>query len=217
VTNFASLAIVSTSNMNRLRDAAHHDGLTSLMNKRWFLEDVARNLLVSCERGAKPFSVFIFDIDHFKNFNDTNGHPAGDTLLRGMGALIRRHLRPGDVACRYGGEEFVIAMPNTDRSTAREVADGLRAAIEVEPFEHRESQPAGTISVSGGVAQFPTDGATVAELIQCADQALYRAKKGGRNRILAYKCVEIGDAGDYPPLLDGTGDSAPGDGSAIGR
>jgi len=217
VTNFASLAIVSTSNMNRLRDAAHHDGLTSLMNKRWFLEDVACNLLISCEKGAKPFSVFIFDIDHFKNFNDTNGHPAGDTLLRGMGALIRRQLRPGDVACRYGGGEFVIAMPNTDRATALEVAERLRAAIESEPFEHRESQPAGTVSVSGGVAQFPKDGATVAELIQRADQSLYRAKKGGRNRIVAYRGVEIGDTGDLPPLVDGSGDSAAEDGSTIGR
>jgi diguanylate cyclase (GGDEF)-like protein len=210
VTNFGSLALVNAWNMKKLRSAAHHDGLTGLLNKRCFLEDVALKALVECERMAKPFSIFIFDIDHFKNFNDTNGHPAGDQLLRVMGGLIRRHLRPGDLACRFGGEEFVIAMPDTDPRRALELADSFRRTIESEPFEHRDSQPDGTVSVSGGVAAFPKDGTSVVELVKHADEALYLAKKSGRNRVMQYKGIEIGDPGDLPPVIEGLGDSGPG-------
>jgi len=210
VTNFGSLALVSTWSMSRLRTAAHHDGLTSLLNKRCFLGDIAGKMLVECESSAKPFSMFIFDIYHFKNFNDTNGHPAGDDLLRRMGTLIREHLRPGDVACRYGGEEFLIGMPNTDRTEALEQADRLRHTIETEPFEHREAQPSGKVSVSGGVAAFPKDGSSVSELIQHADQALYRSKKGGRNSVSLYKTQDIGDPGEMSSIDDliGADDSA---------
>jgi diguanylate cyclase (GGDEF)-like protein len=217
VTNFGSHGQVSTKNMKRQRTAAHHDGLTGLLNKRCFLEDVASKSLVACERTAKPFSIFIFDIDHFKNFNDSNGHPAGDELLRRMGGLIRHHLRPGDLACRYGGEEFVIAMPDTDRRNALELAEKLRHTIDSEPFEHREKQPSGLVSISGGVASFPKDGASVNELIQHADQALYRAKKSGRNRVTQYKGIDIGDPSALPAVIEGLGDPAPGDGTGMGK
>jgi len=208
VTNFGSLGLITSLNIKKLRSAAHHDGLTGLLNKRCFLEDVATKALVECEGKAKPFSIFIFDIDHFKIFNDTNGHPAGDQLLRGMGGLIRRHLRPGDLACRYGGEEFVIATPGTDGPAAFELAERLRRAIEAEPFEHRESQPMGGVTISGGVATFPHDGTSVAELLQRADEALYRSKKGGRNRVNSHKGIDIGDAGDSPPVIEDPGDAA---------
>ena len=160
-------------------------------------------MLVECEASAKPFSLFIFDIDHFKNFNDTNGHPAGDELLRKMGTLIREHLRPGDVACRYGGEEFLIAMPDTDRIEGLEMADRLRRKIETEPFENREAQPSGKVSISGGVAAFPKDGSSVSELIQHADQALYRSKNSGRNSVELHKGVDIGDPGTMIDQLIG--------------
>jgi diguanylate cyclase (GGDEF)-like protein len=206
VTNFGSLGQVLAQNMTRLRSAAHHDGLTGLLNKKCFLDDVGPRSLVACERRGRPFSVFIFDIDHFKNFNDTNGHPAGDELLRRMGGLIRRHLRPGDLACRYGGEEFVVAMPDTDQHRALALAEALRVTVENEPFENRDGQPLGCISISGGVASSPKDGGSVVELVRHADEALYGCKKAGRNRVAPYKGIEIGDTSELPPVLEGLGE-----------
>ncbi len=207
VTNFGSMALVNAWNVKKLRSAARHDGLTGLLNKRFFLSDLATKGLVQSEKTGKPFSMFIFDIDHFKNFNDTQGHPAGDELLKVMGRIIQQHLRRYDHACRYGGEEFVISMPDTDAKTALELAENLRKAIEDEPFDNRETQPAGIISVSGGVATFPKDGASVAELIRRADEALYTSKKGGRNRVSSYKGIDIGDPSESPqPMVDMPGD-----------
>ncbi len=209
VTNFGSMALVSAWNVKKLRSAAHHDGLTGLLNKHCFLADVATKALVQCEKTGKPFSMFIFDIDHFKNFNDTQGHPAGDELLKVMGSIIRQHLRRNDLACRYGGEEFVIAMPDTDAENAYKLADQLRKTIEQEPFEHRETQPAGLVSVSGGVATFPRDGTSVDELVRRADEALYTSKKGGRNRVTPFKGIDIGDPASSPrPLVDLAGEAA---------
>ncbi len=192
VTNIGSLALVSAKNMKTLKTMANHDGLTGLLNKRCFTGELAANSLVECEAKARPFSIFIFDIDHFKNYNDTNGHPAGDALLRRMAGLIKQQVRPGDMACRYGGEEFVVAMPDTDREAALELADKMRAMIASTDFEHREKQPLGHVSISGGVASFPKDGNSVSELIKLADQSLYISKKGGRNRVRLYEGVSIG-------------------------
>jgi diguanylate cyclase (GGDEF)-like protein len=213
VTNIGSLALVSGANMNKLRSMANHDGLTTLLNKRSFLSDFAPKALLSCERDAKPYSIFIFDLDHFKNYNDTNGHPAGDELLRGMARLIKANLRPGDLACRYGGEEFVVSMPDTDPSAALEQAEKMRRAVEATPFPDSDKQPLGFVSVSGGVASFPKHGSSVAELVQHADEVLYESKKGGRNRVALYRGVEIGDTRDFAvdsTLIDTAADPAVG-------
>jgi diguanylate cyclase (GGDEF)-like protein len=203
VTNFGSLAMSNAWNLKILRSAAHHDGLTGLLNKRHFLEEVATKSFVKCEKSGKPLSIFIFDIDHFKTYNDTNGHPAGDELLRSMGRMLKRAARPDDHVARYGGEEFVIAMPDTDKEAALRLAEAVRQTIEDEPFPHREKQPAGKVSISGGIATFPGDGAGVLELIQRADEALYKSKKAGRNRVTAYLGVVIGDSGiDTAPVAE---------------
>jgi diguanylate cyclase (GGDEF)-like protein len=117
-----------------------------------------------------------------------------------MGRMIKSHLRAQDVACRYGGEEFVIAMANTTKETAFERAEELRRIIEDEPFDFRDKQPLGCVSISGGIAASPKDHREVEGLIKIADEALYVGKKSGRNRITLHKGVEIG-AGEDDDLL----------------
>jgi len=201
VTNFGSMATVVARQRTVLRKQADHDGLTNLYNKRHFLGKLAPEMLVACDKKARPFSIFIFDIDNFKTYNDTNGHPAGDKLLRRMGRIIAEHLGPQDVACRYGGEEFVIGMPDTTREVAMERAEKLRRSITEEPFDHREKQPMGMVSISGGVAASPQDATDVETLIKLSDQALYVGKKSGRNRIAAHRSVQIGEVIDEDVLI----------------
>jgi diguanylate cyclase (GGDEF)-like protein len=196
ITNLGSLALVNANLMSRLRERANTDGLTGLLAKRFFMDELVARMIVAAEREAQPLGLFIFDLDHFKNYNDTNGHPAGDELLRSLGDLLRRELRPGDRCCRYGGEEFVIAMPDTSREDTYRGAERIRAAIEAHPFPHQEKQPNGNVTISGGVAGLPHDGNSVADLIRHADSALYESKRRGRNCITLYHGVDIGDAGD---------------------
>ena len=144
-------------------------------------------------REAQRMALFIFDIDHFKNYNDTNGHPAGDELLRRLSKLLKETLRPGDWCCRYGGEEFLVAILNVEGAEGLRVAESIRAAIEAQPFEHQEKQPGGNVTISGGVAVYPTDGSSLEELTLHADEALYNAKRDGRNKVMRYAGVGIGD------------------------
>jgi diguanylate cyclase (GGDEF)-like protein len=199
VTNLGALALMNTRNVGKLAEQAHHDGLTALLNKNQFMFELGK-LIYHAERSAQKLSVFIFDIDHFKAYNDANGHPAGDELLKSLARLIKENLRPGDMASRYGGEEFVVAMPETDGATATAIAERIRAAIAAHRFPHGDSQPGGKLTISGGVASFPVDGSNGTELIGHADQALYQAKAAGRNRVIRHKGVEIGDAGHRDDL-----------------
>lgn len=195
VNNLGAIALTHARNLKHLKSRANHDGLTGLMNKLHFMEQLAY-LINNAERLLKPIGVFIFDIDHFKQYNDANGHPAGDTLLRKMASVLTSSLRPGDIACRYGGEEFVVAMPETDGPTALGVAERIREAIEHTAFANCESQPLGRVTISGGVAAFPVDGTNGTELISHADQALYRAKAASRNRVFRYEGIHIGTLDD---------------------
>jgi diguanylate cyclase (GGDEF)-like protein len=205
VTNLGSIAITNTRNVGRLRDLANHDGLTSLLNKRHFMQRLGI-LIHEAEREAHPLGVFLFDIDHFKHYNDTNGHVAGDELLREMAKVLRDNIRPGDVAARYGGEEFVVAMPRSNRDVALQIAERIRAAVAGHPFESSSGQPGGMLTISGGVSAFPVDGTSSADLLRHADSALYRAKAGGRNAVRAYEGVTIGDqrASDSEPWATDT-------------
>ena len=198
VTNLGSLAMVTAQQRSRLADQANHDGLTGLMNKRSFQPKLGE-LIVEAERAAKPIGLFIFDIDHFKNYNDTNGHTDGDELLRSLGELLKNSVRPDDLCCRWGGEEFIIAMPDTDGPSAQQAAERIRREIEDYPFKHQEKQPNGNLTISGGVAIGPADGADVTTLTKHADQALYESKHKGRNRVSRYRGVQIGsiDENDY--------------------
>jgi diguanylate cyclase (GGDEF)-like protein len=200
VTNLASIAYTNSRNMRQMSDLANHDGLTGLLNKRYFMSQRLGLLINAAERDAGPLAVFIFDIDHFKRYNDTNGHLAGDEILKSVAQVVRENLRPGDVACRYGGEEFIVAMPGAKRTDGFAAAERIRLAIETTNFPRSESQPGGRVTISGGVAQFPQDGTSSNDLILHADQALYQAKAAGRNRVIQFRGVEIGSDGNEDPL-----------------
>ena len=134
------------------------------------------------QRAALSVSVLMLDIDHFKRFNDTFGHAAGDTVLAEVARVLLDSIRSGDVACRYGGEEFALIMTGADQAVATARAEHLRTSIARHAFPGR-GQRSSHLTVSIGVATRPRDGTTPAELLHSADTALYRAKDGGRNRV----------------------------------
>lgn len=161
---------------SKLSELATLDGLTTLRNRRAFeerLEDETRRW----RRHGSDVSLVLLDIDHFKSYNDTFGHPKGDEVLRSVGRLLRRSLRATDFAARYGGEEFAIILPNTDREGSHVVAEQLRRAIASATWEDRP------ITASIGVATLGGDITTAEELVDHADRALYRSKQEGRNRV----------------------------------
>jgi diguanylate cyclase (GGDEF)-like protein len=162
---------------------AVRDGLTNLFNHRYF-QNALDNEILRAIRFKKSFSIILFDIDNFKHYNDTNGHPAGDRLLQEIATKIMQTSRGTDTYARYGGEEFVIILPETDKNGAAIRAEKLRSAIANHPFFNSSAQPLGCVSISGGYAEFPLDAESKTALIKLVDQALYQAKKTGRNRIL---------------------------------
>ncbi len=185
----ADLVAVALNNIRTLEMASEEaikDALTGLYNKKYFFERAMETLRSSASYEF-PVSIFIFDIDHFKNYNDTNGHVQGDFVLKEIGRLLRENTRSTNVAARYGGEEFILLLQNTRDHAAFQCADNIRRLIEAHAFPHGEKQPLGRVSISGGIAAFPFDGSTVEEIIKRADQALYEAKASGRNRVMQYE------------------------------
>jgi diguanylate cyclase (GGDEF)-like protein len=168
----------------RHRRLAITDGLTGLYNHRHFQERWRKEVKRAARYGH-AVSLMIIDVDSFKNFNDTMGHPQGDVLLREISTLLCRSVRDVDVVARYGGEEFVIVLPETRKSDTIILAERIRSIIGSHPFDHRDVQPAGRVTVSIGVSNFPEDGSGASDLIVGADKALYRAKQGGRDRVVA--------------------------------
>jgi len=165
-----------------LKNLACRDGLTRLHNHRYFQDflnfEIHRSL-----RNGEVFALIFADLDYFKKFNDANGHLEGDNLLRKMADILQKTVRRSDMVARYGGEEFVIVLPSTGKKNAAVVGEKIRRTVEIFPFEGRQSQPGGKVTISVGIAGFPEDGRDRAPLIQSADEAMYRAKKGGRNRV----------------------------------
>ncbi len=159
------------------------DGLTGLHNRR-YLDSHLQTLFERAATRGRPLSVMITDIDRFKSVNDTRGHAAGDEVLREFARRIRKNVRGIDLACRYGGEEFVIVMPETEQAVAETVAERIRRAIETTPFEAPGGLPM-AVTVSIGVAALLPGADTVHTMMARADKALYEAKSGGRNRVVA--------------------------------
>jgi diguanylate cyclase (GGDEF)-like protein len=169
-----------------LKNLACRDGLTGLFNHRYF-QDVLRHEIHRCARNEAIFSLIFLDVDHFKKYNDSHGHLAGDKLLRQLSEIFSKAVRRSDIVARYGGEEFVIILPSTSKKNAQIVGEKLRRYIEAFPFEGRGTQPNGKLTISLGISAFPDDGQERALLIQRADEAMYRAKNGGRNRVCVAK------------------------------
>ncbi len=168
----------------RLEALAVTDPLTGLHNRRYFEEALPLEVK-RAQRMATPVSLLMMDVDYFKAYNDTHGHPAGDEILRTIGRLVRERVRSTDVPCRYGGEEFAVILPGTSRTDALTLANDLRLIVEAHAFPHEETQPQGRLTISIGVATYPTDASDEVALVRAADQALYRAKERGRNRVEA--------------------------------
>jgi diguanylate cyclase (GGDEF)-like protein len=165
-----------------LRTQSIRDLLTGLYNRRYLEETFERELL-RVKRKKASLAVFLFDVDHFKRFNDTFGHDAGDVVLHEVGRLLRVHTREADLACRYGGEEFVCVLPETPPTIAQARAEVLREAVAALQVTHL-GQHLGPISISIGVAIYPEHGTSMEELLRAADESLYAAKQQGRNRVV---------------------------------
>lgn len=172
--------------ITRLNQEIHRlaitDELTSLYNRHFFMNRLDHEM----ERGRRyqrSLSLMMIDLDDFKNYNDTHGHQLGDRLLQDLTRCFRKLIRKTDVAARYGGEEFVILMPETVQEMAVSLAKRICVAVADYPFIHGETQPLGRVTISVGVAEFPSEADSTDSLIRKADQALYRAKEKGKNRV----------------------------------
>ena len=159
------------------------DALTGLFNRRYMESHLATLIEQATARG-KPLAALVIDIDYFKSVNDDHGHDAGDDVLRDFALRIKRSIRGIDLACRYGGEEFVIVMPETDMTVAAMVAERLRRRIAAEPFAIAQGSRHIPVTISIGIAALHGKEDTAAALLKRADQALYRAKRDGRNRVV---------------------------------
>ncbi len=177
-----ALALSSLKLRETLRQQSIRDALTGLYNRR-YLEETLERELKWAEREKRSVSVIMLDIDHFKEFNDLAGHDGGDALLRELGIFFKKSTRGGDIACRYGGEEFLIVMPGINKEDAQHRAEELRLGVK-ELLVYHLGKPLGKCTISLGVAVFPEHGQTIEEMLKAADNALYRAKNDGRDRVV---------------------------------
>jgi len=171
----------------KLREISTKDGLTGLSSRRHF-DEVLENEIRRAQRSSHPLSLILLDVDYFKAFNDTYGHLEGDACLQRISRSIEKIInRPGDLASRYGGEEFVVILPNTDADSAYEIAEAIRKAVQRLEIPHVGSKLIGPklVTISAGVSTVePAIGTAPSDIIRPADSALYQAKAAGRNRII---------------------------------
>jgi diguanylate cyclase (GGDEF)-like protein len=178
----AALALANLKLREVLRTQSVRDPLTNLYNRRYMEESLDRELSRAVRKNLL-LSLMLIDVDHFKQFNDTFGHDAGDVVLRSLGSLLLTQLRREDIVCRYGGEEFIVILPDAPLDSARQRGEQLREATKELVVEFR-GQALGKITLSIGVATFPQNGTTGSALVEAADAALYQAKREGRDRIV---------------------------------
>lgn len=192
LTETVALSLVNLRLQEKLRNHSIRDPLTGLFNRR-YLEESLELECSRAERSKQPISVLMLDVDHFKRFNDTFGHDAGDFVLKHVGEFLKRSVRQGDLACRYGGEEFVLVLPGTSLAEAADAADRVREGIRNIELTYR-NQSLGRVTASLGVVVSPAAGLTPVELIEAADQMLYAAKNAGRDRVELFGASRAAEA-----------------------
>jgi len=183
IANQVAISLQNARMVQALEEQATTDGLTGLVNHRTFQERFA-TMLGRAERHDFAVALLLTDIDHFKKVNDTHGHPTGDEVLRRVAGILKASARKIDIVARYGGEEFALVLEATDRTGARQLAERIRNEVAQQTFQSGKGPFKATLSI--GVATYPHDGREKAEIIAHADQALYAAKHGGRNRTLLH-------------------------------
>ncbi|GEM_PF-2092429 len=179
----AALALANAKLRENLRYQAIRDPLTTLYNRRHLEEFILKQISQS-ERNKTSIAILMLDIDHFKKINDEYGHSAGDIVLKELGQLLLHEIRPGDIASRYGGEEFILVLYNTDAKTAKKRAETIRESVSSMKAKYDGNDLSITISI--GIAIYPQDGTSGQELIALSDKALYFAKDSGRNKVVLF-------------------------------
>lgn len=182
------VALLMKKRAESLAKAMERDALTGLYGReflqRYLPDEMSRSRILK-----KSLSLIMLDVDDFKHYNDTNGHPQGDRVLRNLADLIQKSVRNYDFSIRYGGEEFCIIMPDTPLDHARKIGERIRQNVEKEKFDFQEKQPSGNLTVSLGLASFPDHASNETDLIKFADIALYHAKGSGKNKVCVYSDV----------------------------
>lgn len=194
VAGHIALSLASLRLRETLRDQSIRDPLTGLFNRR-FMEESLEREMQRAVRKNHPVSVLFIDLDHFKRFNDTFGHAAGDLVLRSIAELFCKVFRVDDVICRYGGEEFGIILPESSTENAAIRANALRGLTKKLQIQYK-NQTLGMVTLSVGVATFPEHGSTAEELLKVADQCLYKSKSAGRDMVT----VATGRNGVHNPV-----------------
>jgi diguanylate cyclase (GGDEF)-like protein len=180
---YLALSIANIRLWERLTDQSIRDPLTGVFNRR-YMEEALQREIMRASMGQTRVGIIMADIDHFKGFNDTYGHRAGDELLVKLADLFRFELRGSDIVCRYGGEEFVLILPAASTEGTLRRAEHIRDAVKSMRVYFRE-QLLPSITLSMGIATYPDHGHDFNDLLQIADSALYRAKEGGRDRVVS--------------------------------
>jgi len=207
---FVNPTVIEFEDFERTERAAITDHLTGLFNRAHFDASLKREIN-RCLRYGQIASLVMLDLDDFKEINDRHGHPAGDVVLKDVGRLLTQRVRDIDIGARYGGEEFAMILPETPRMSAWVVAERLRGEVERYFKRRKGGSPSIPVTISGGIASYPDDATNVDNLVRRADEALYRAKRGGKNRVDVYyeekrnsSRLPIGARGDIRIRLDGS-------------
>ena len=205
VAQIGAVAMHNVAAYSEMKITADMDGLTGIYNKRHLVGALGEKIYQAQEE-LTNLSVFLFDIDNFKNYNDVNGHVAGDKLLKELASLVKDNIREESIFGRFGGEEFLVILPGSSNTEALRVAEKLRTLIAQHDFPFAAKQPLGVLSISGGVATYPGDALDSTSLLRTADEALYAAKDQGRNRVLPpqtkYICESRPPSGQFPVPQD---------------